>query len=219
MPHMIGVMGRLGAGKTTIAAIMAHLYKQAIEARGGWVDLYANFDLTGAERMRESEDWFKVADSHGSICVWDEAHRSFSNRSWMKHENTFATDLLTFCRKMASIQIFATPSIKRLDTRIREMLEVLILVRPAGNKGIKFDYYDFTADSYGPLGEHLHTRFLSASKVAQIHQLNLFDSHSFVSGFPLPKTERESITFMEELERRHDAARHRKRLPGGEIIA
>jgi energy-coupling factor transporter ATP-binding protein EcfA2 len=211
MPHMIGVMGRLGAGKTTIATVITHLYKQQIESYGGWVELFANYELTLAERMKTSDDWFKVAEAHGSICVWDEAHRSFDSRKSTSFQNILATDILTFCRKMASIQIFVTPSIKRLDTRIREMLEVLIIVRPMGNKGIRFDYFDFTADAFGPYGQFLHSRFLPASKVAQIHKLNLFDSESFVSGFPLPKTERAAEKFMIELEERHEEGRNKKR--------
>lgn len=211
MPHVIGVMGRLGAGKTTIATILTHLYKQAVESRGGTIELFANYDLTGSQRMKESEDWFKVADAHGSICVWDEAHRSFNSRNAMSFHNILANDILTFCRKMASIQIFVTPTIKRLDVVIRDMLEVLIIVRQMGNKGIRFDYYDYTADAFGQYGQFLHSRFLPAGKVQQIYRLNLFDSHSFVSGFPLPKNERAASKFMEELEARHDQARKSKR--------
>lgn len=211
MPHMIGVMGRLGAGKTTIATVIAHLYKSKTESIGGELELFANCDITGAQRMRDAEDWFKVADAHGSVCIWDEAHRSFNSRKSISFHNILANDVLTFCRKMAAIQIFVTPSIKRLDVVIRDMLEVLIVVRPMGNKGIKFDYFDFTAESHGPYGEFLHSRFLPAWKVKQIHALNLFDSHSFVSGFPLPKTEREAEKFMQALETRHDEARRLKR--------
>lgn len=207
MPHVIGIMGNLGAGKTTVGSMIAWQYKNAIESLQGTVKLFSNYDLYGSDRMKVAEDWFKVAEAHGSIICWDEAHRSFDSRKSLKFENTLATDVLTFCRKMTSIQIFMTPSIKRLDTRIREMLEILIHVRPMGNKGIKLDYYDFTADSYGQMGQLIHSRFLTSGKVAQIHKLNLFDTHSFVSGFPLPKTERAAELFMDELERVHDQAR------------
>ncbi|MEK4477818.1 ATP-binding protein [Paenibacillus sp. FSL R7-0048] len=211
MPHNIGVVGPLGSGKTTTASMMAWLYKTEIEKRGGSIKLFANYDLTGAEWMRKAEDWFKVADAHGSICVWDESHRSFDSRKALKFENTLATDLLTFVRKMASIQIFATPSINRLDTRIREMLEILIQVRPMGNKGIHLDYYDYLADGGGKMGKFLHSRFLPASKVKQIHKLHLFDTHSFVGGFPLPKTERAAEKFWTKLEQTHDDAMRRIR--------
>jgi hypothetical protein len=215
MPHMIGVMGRLGAGKTTIASVVAWLYKQSIASRyGEHLALFANYELEGSTRMKESSDWFKVADAHGSLCVWDEAHRSFNSRKSISFNNILANDVLTFCRKMASIQIFVTPSIKRLDVVIRDMLEVLIVVRPMGNKGIKFDYFDFTADSHGPFGEFIHSRFLPAWKVQQIHKLSLFDSHSFVSGFPLPANERDAKPFMAELEKRHDDARRALRSGG-----
>ncbi len=207
MPHIIGIMGNLGAGKTTMASMMAWLYKNKIESAGGNVRLFSNYDLVGAERMKEPEDWFKVAQAHGSICVWDEAHRSFNNRKALSSDNIIATDILTFTRKMASIQIFATPSISRLDNRIREMLEILLHIRPAGNRGMHIDYYDFQADSFGSMGKLIHTRYLPAGKVGQIHKLNLFDSHSFVSGFPLPRTERAAMAFMDELERVHDESR------------
>lgn len=207
MPHTIVIMGNLGAGKTTMASMMAWLYKGAIEKRGGTVKLFANYDLAGAERLKVAEDWFKVAAAHGSICVWDEAHRSFNSRTSLKSDNIIATDILTFARKMAAIQIFATPSIARLDSRVREMAEVLLHIRPAGNKGMHIDYYDFQADGFGRLGKLIHTRFLSSAKVSQIHKLNLFDSHSFVGGFPLPKNERAAAKFMDQLEAVHDKAR------------
>lgn len=210
MPHLIGVQGPLGAGKSTTGTFMAWLLKNEIEAAGGHVELFANFDLYGAYIMKESQDWFRVADAQGSICVWDEAHRSFDSRRFMTYQNQVATDILTFVRKMASIQIFITPNVRRLDTRIREIMEVLITVRKVGNRGISLDYYDFQDDQFGAYGRFLHSRFLPASKLKQIHALNLFDSHSFIRGFPLPKTEREANRFMDELEKAHDEARFRK---------
>ncbi|WP_024628378.1 MULTISPECIES: ATP-binding protein [unclassified Paenibacillus] len=207
MPHNIGVVGPLGAGKTTVMSMMAWYYKNAIENRGGEVKLFANYDLYGASRMKRPEDWFRVAEAHGSIIAWDEAHRSFDSRKSLKFENTLATDILTFVRKMASIQLFATPSINRLDTRIREMLEVLLHVRPMGKKGIQIDYYDFQADSFGKFGQLLHSRFLPGGRVGQIHKLNLFDTHSFVGGFPLPKTEKAAEKFMDQLELVHNESR------------
>lgn len=206
MAHIIGIVGNLGAGKTTYGSLMAWRYKNAIEARGGAVQLFSNYGLYGSERMRVAEDWFKVAAAHGSLCVWDESHRSFDSRKALQAQQILATDILTFTRKMAAIQIFITPSIGRLDVRIREMLEVLIHVRPQG-KGMKLDYYDFQADGYGKYGQFLHSRFLGAGQVSKVHKLNLFDTHTFVSGFPLPKTERESNIFLDKLEKVHDEAR------------
>lgn len=210
MPHLIGFVGPLGAGKTTGASLFPWLWKNNVEARGGDLSLFANYDLYGAHSMTDPEDWFTVAETHGSICVWDEAHRTFDSRKFSAFENIFATELLTFVRKMASIQVFATPSINRLDTRIREILEILIVVRKVGH-GTFYDFYDYQADFGGRYGRYLHSKFLPQRKMTAIHKLNLFDSHSFVSRFPMPKNEKEAAKFMEDLDAAHWRGVNRRR--------
>lgn len=210
MAHMYAITGALGAGKTTMASIIAWAWKLAVEARGGHVRLFANYDLRGADRLDKTEDWFRVAEAHGSICVWDESHRSFDSRKFGRLENILATEILTFARKMASVHVFATPSVNRLDTRLREMIEVLIVVRK-GNGGTYFDFYDFQADFGGKYGKYLHTKFLPHYNRRKVHRLNLFDSYSFVNEFPLPKTEREGISFMRDLEEAHIRGLERSR--------
>lgn len=210
MPHLIGIVGGLGAGKTTFASLYPWLLKNAVEMRGGEIRLFANYDLYGAERMDEPSDWFKVAEAHGSICVWDEAHRTFDSRKFNQFQNIFATEILTFVRKMASIQVFATPSIMRLDTRIRDMLEVLIVARKVGH-GTYYDFYDYQSDFAGRYGRFLHSKFLPFHKMKQIHRLNLFDSYSFVSRFPLPNNETAAKKFMDELEAAHWRGVNRRR--------
>lgn len=215
MPHLFCITGNLGAGKSTLGSILAWQLKLQVQAAGGWLKLFANYDLSGAERLSVAEDWFRVADAHGSLCIWDESHRSFDSRKHSKAQNILATEILTFVRKMASIQIFITPSIMRLDTRIREITEILVIVRSNGKNGISIDLYDYQADFAGRFGRYLKTLYIPAFKVKQVHKLNLFDSHSFISGFPLPETERKAITFMETLEKVHDKAR--KRIAGVDI--
>lgn len=210
MAHLIGIVGPLGAGKTTAASLFPWLWKNAVEARGGSLRLFANYDLYGAERMDTYEDWYKVAEAHGSVCIWDEAHRTFDSRRWSQFENILATELLTFVRKMASIQVFATPSVTRLDTRIREILEILIVVRKTG-AGTYYDFYDFQADFAGKYGRYMHTKFIPKAKMRAIHALNLFDTHSFVSKFPLPTNERDAVEFMRELEKAHWRGVNRRR--------
>lgn len=210
MAHLICFMGALGAGKTSGASLFSWLWKNGVEARGGDLKIFANYDLYGAERMDKPEDWFKVAEAHGSICVWDEAHRTFDSRRWNNFTNILATELLTFVRKMASIQVFATPSVNRLDSRIREIIEILVVVRKTGN-GTFYDFYDFQADFGGRYGKYLHSKFLPKRMLARVHRLDLFDSHSFVSRFPLPSSEREAASFMDKLEEAHWRGVNRRR--------
>jgi cytidylate kinase len=219
MPHIIVIQGPLGAGKTTTAAMMAHYYKNIVTNNGGTIQLFSNFGLLGSKEMNDYNNWFDVADANGSICIWDEAHRMIDSRQSLKHENILTTHVLTFARKMAAIQIFVTPHINNLDSRLRQLTEVLINVTKVGNKGMRLEYYDFQAEAQGSKGKFLHARYLPAAKVAKIHSLDLFDSHSFVGGFPLPKNERDSEKFMIELQRRHDIARFKRALNPAEVIA
>lgn len=189
-----------------MAALLAWLWKLKVERAGGHIQLFSNCEVEGSQGMVVAQDWFKVAAARGSICVWDEAHRSFDSRKHASFQNILATDILTFVRKMVSIQIFATPSVTRLDTRIRELLEVLLVVRNTG-AGINIDFYDFQADYAGKYGQYICTRFIPRYKLKQIYTLNLFDTNAFVRGFPLPKTEREADPFMAELERIHNESR------------
>lgn len=202
MPHLIAIVGPLGAGKTTAASLLPWLWKNAVERKGGRLEIFANYDLYGAHFMKDYTDWYRVAEAHGSVCVWDEAHRTFDSRRWSREENILATEILTFARKMASIQIFATPSVSRLDTRIRELIEVLIVIRRLPY-GTFWDFYDFQADFAGPYGRRIDTKFLPLKKLKEIYKLNLFDTHSFVSSFPLPSQKKEIERFMEELEAAH----------------
>lgn len=215
LPFLYCIVGGLGAGKTTAASFLSWLWKNKIEAKGGNVKLFANYDLKGAHYMGNYQDWYEVARAHGSICVWDEAHRTFDSRRFSSYQNILATELLTFTRKMASIQVFATPSINRLDTRIREIVEVLIVVRST-QKGTYYDIYDYQADFAGRYGKYLQSKYLPHWKRKKIHELELFDSYSFVNKFPLPSTEVQAKKFMEELEKAHQKGLYRARR--GELI-
>lgn len=210
MPHLICISGPLGAGKTTAASLFPWLWKNTAEFRGAHLELFANFDLYGARRMDKPSDWYTVAEEHGSVCIWDEAHRSFDSRKFSAYENILATELFTFVRKMAAIQVFATPSVGRLDTRIREIIEVLIMVRRLGN-GVYFDFYDFQNDMGGRFGKYLHTKYLPNHKLAAIYKMNLFDTYSMVGKFPLPNNEAAGDKFLVELEAAHMRGLSRKR--------
>ena len=80
MAHHFVILGHLGGGKTFLASVLAHWWKLKTERNGGKVDLYSNYELLDSFPMSHYTDWYKVAESQGSICVWDEAYLAFSNR-------------------------------------------------------------------------------------------------------------------------------------------
>lgn len=189
---------------------MAHYYKSVIESRfGSAIELFSNYGLRDSIDMNHYSDLYKVADAQGSICVWDEAQRVFDSRTALKFEQVFSTQLLMYVRKLGSVQIFISPSISNIDSRIRQLTEVLISVRKIGNKGIALDYFDYQAQQSGNRGKFLHTRHIPYGRLKKVFNLNLYDIFSLVKGFPLPTTERIANEFFNELEKRHDAAREK----------
>lgn len=214
MPHFIGIQGYLGAGKTTAASVLAHLLRNKVRQKGSDIKLFSNYGLRGSQRMASYSDWFSVADAHGSIILWDESQEQFDGREFSSAERAFSTRLLNYCRKMASVQIMIAPNYSNLDNRVRQLTEVLINVSSMGKKGIRMEFYDYTAGNRQTnLGRFLHSQFLPARNVKRVHALNLFRTHRLVSGFPMPKTPREQESFYQKLEEVHNNALVRLGIP------
>lgn len=198
--HHIFFQGGLGDGKTFGMSLLAHWLKEQVERRGGKIDLYSNYDLKDAMEMVHYSDWYKVAESQGSICCWDEAHMAFSNRKWSKHGQEIATQVMMYTRKMQSVQMYCSPSINNVDSRIRQIVEVLVTMRQVKG-GFKFYFYDYQ------INEHIRTVFFPMWKAKKIFKINLYDTHNMVRSFPLPGTEKQSEEFFDRLEEIHDEAR------------
>lgn len=203
MAQHIFIQGPLGSGKTFIMSLLAHHWREKVLSNGGNVELFSNYNLKNSDPMTHYQDWYDVAKAQGSICCWDEAHMAFNSRSWSKYGNTIATDIMMFTRKMKSIQMYASPNIANVDSRVRQIVEVLVNVRNI-RKGFTIQFTDYQT------GQFMHKQFLPMWKAKKIFKLNLYDTHQMVQGFPLPGTEREAKTFFEQLEYEHDTARKQK---------
>lgn len=207
MAHHFVIQGPLGAGKTFLMSLLAHYWKMKAEARGATIKLFSNYHLEEAQQMTDYTDWYDVAEAQGSIVCWDEAHTAFSSRRWSKYGQGIATDVMMYTRKMKSVQIYCTPSISNLDSRIRQIVEVLVDVRKIGEKGFTVRFTDYQT------GQFMHQQFLSMHKAKKVFKLDLYDTYQMVSGFPLPTTEREGVKFFQELEHFHDESRKKKKIP------
>lgn len=206
MAHHFFIQGPLGSGKTFLMSLLAHHWKERTEARGGNVELFSNYGLMGSYPLSHYTDWYKVAEAQGSIVCWDESQMAFSNRKWSKYGSTLATEVLMFTRKMQSVQIYCSPSIKNVDSRIRDIVEVLINVRKIGDKGFSLHFTDYQT------GEFMQKQFIPMFKAQKIFKLNLYDSFNMVQNFPLPATEKQGEEFFQKLEEIHDKARGKIRV-------
>lgn len=200
MHHMF-IQGGLGAGKTFLMSVLAHHWKEKTEARGGKVQLFSNYELLDSYPMSHYTDWYKVAEAQGSIICWDEAQMSFSNRRWSRYGSTLATEVLMFTRKMQSIQIYCSPSINNVDSRIRDIVEVLVTTRKIGNKGFALHFMDYQTKQF------MHNQFIPMYKAKRLFKLNLYDTFNMVTSFPLPATEKQGNEFFDTLNEIHDKAR------------
>lgn len=195
------IQGPLGAGKTFIMSLLAHHWRERVKLRGGEIKLFSNYELKDSQDMSHYTDWYDVARAQGSICCWDEAQMAFSNRRWSSYGQGIATEIMMFTRKMKSVQMYCSPSIGNVDSRIRQIVEVLVNVRKIGDKGFSIHFTDYQT------GTFMHKQFLPMWKAKQIFKLDLYDTYNMVQGFPLPKTEREGLEFFEKLEQEHNKAR------------
>lgn len=206
MAHHFFIQGSLGAGKTLLASVLAHWWKMKTEQSGGKIQLFSNYELEDSKQMKDIEDWYEVAKAQGSICVWDEAYLAMSNRKWSKYGQSVLTDVMMMTRKMKSVQLYCSPSINFVDSRVRQIVEVLITARKIGDKGFQYHFQDYQT------GEFMHKQFLPMWKAKKIMKLELYDTENMVQYFPIPQTEREGEKFFAELEQIHDIARGKKRL-------
>lgn len=206
MAHHFFIQGPLGAGKTFLASTLAHWWKMKAERNGANIQLFSNYDLHDSHPMTNYTDWYEVAKAQGSICVWDEAYLAFSNRKWSKYGQSVLTDVMMMTRKMKSVQIYCSPSINFVDSRVRQIVEVLITARKIGDKGFQYHFQDYQT------GEFMHKQFLPMYKAKSIMKCQLYDTENMVQYFPIPQTEREGEKFFEELELIHNESRGKKRL-------
>lgn len=205
MAYHIFVEGGLGQGKTFIMSVLAHHWRERVRLNGGELKLFSNYGLEDSYPMSHYTDWYEVAKAQGSICCWDEAHMAFSNRKWSRFGSTLATEVMMYTRKMQSVQIYCSPSIKNVDSRIRDIVEVLIQVRRLpNNKGFSYRMIDYQT------GEFRNKHFLPMFKAKQIFKLGLYDTHQMVQGFPLPSTEPQGEKFFQTLEEIHNESRRKK---------
>lgn len=202
MAHHILLEGGLGAGKTFGMVLLSWYIKLQTEKRGAYIQLFSNFEAKDSIEIMRYQDWYKIAQAQGSICMWDEAHITFNNRAWAGKGSTVITDTMMYTRKMQSLQMYATPSINNVDSRLRQIIEIKITMRKEP-RGFRFYFVDYQT------GEHLRTVYISMQQAKKIFALQLYDTFSFVRRFPVPTTDKTIKEFFDRLEEIHDENRYK----------
>ena len=202
--HIIGIEGTYGSGKTTTAVVMASQWAHRTGAK-----LYANFPVRGARFFKHYEDWYKVADSHGSILIFDEAVKDFDSRGWQQHGQKEMTKVLNYVRKMNSVMIFILPDYNDLDNRIRNKTDIIIQCAKDKNRNIINTIYD-CAFKQNPMdkGRKINQRKLPLQSQKWIWANRLFNTHSMVHTFPTPPPEK-TDEFYKKLDYYHQRALQR----------
>jgi hypothetical protein len=201
MAYIFGITGPYGSGKSTTGVIKAIQW-----ASGSGAALFANFPLENAYLFDHYSDWYRIADLHGSIIVFDESQRQLDSRWWGGHGSVVFTQLMNYVRKMNCIFIFILPSYENIDTRVRQATDILITCYATAGGTILNTIYDYTHKEYGEFGRLLNRWSLPAASRKKVYDLDLFDTNSMVNNFPMPGSPKETEKFFRELEKRHNAS-------------
>lgn len=129
---LVGIMGKMGAGKTLTASILASY----IASKTG-AELHANYILRGAEPIESLND---VVSKNKSILVFDEIWLSADARAWK--DNVRLTQWVNQTRKKQMIVFYTTQHIRQVEMRIRNGTDVLVVCEktPEGHWLTFIDY-------------------------------------------------------------------------------
>lgn len=187
MSNFIVFDGQLGSGKTLGAVLFANY----IKSKSPDAVLYSNFDMKGAKQFTSLEDFFEVSQNPSSIIVLDEAHVDLDSRSFNSNHVKFLTATSFYLRKIRATLIMTSPLFENLDSRIRTITNILVLV----SKDKQYFYYEM----YDPQNfKHLKTMKVRQEKA---FSLNLYDTNSIVSPLEMPLKKDEFDKFLFDLKR------------------
>lgn len=202
MAFIIGIEGGYGQGKSITAAIKAHQWAMASGAV-----IFANFPLRDAYLFDHYTDWYRIASAHGSIVLFDESQVNYDNRQWNGSGQITITKVINYVRKMNSLFIFILPSFHNIDSRIRNMTDILIRCRKSKNGTIMNFIHDFQDKRFGEYGKLVNRWVLPRSSVLKVARLNLYNTYSMILPYQMPPMGKDK-EFFSELDSRHmDALR------------
>lgn len=184
--------GNLGEGKTFGMSVFAWHFVARARHMGIKADLYANFDLVGAKPLTNYRDFYDVAKSEASICLMDEAHVNLDSRLFARGSNIYMTQFMFYLRKLNTSLFMTTPHIKNLDSRMRQLTNILVDCHKLYG-GFLYDIYDFQSERL------LRKKFLPKYVAQKIFDTGMYDSHAIIRAVNFPSTGRAFERFLDAI--------------------
>lgn len=184
--------GNLGEGKTFGMSVFAWHFVAKARRMGIKADIYANFDLLGAKALTSYRDFYRVARSEASICLMDEAHVNLDSRLFARGANIYMTQFMFYLRKLNTSLFMTTPHIRNLDSRMRQLTNILVDCHKISG-GFLYDIYDFQNERL------LRRKFLPKYIAQKIFETGMYDSHAIIRAVEFPSNERAFERFLDTI--------------------
>ncbi len=184
--------GQLGEGKTFGMSVLAWHFVAKARRRGIKADLYANFDLLGAKPLTSYRDFYDVARSEASICLLDEAHVNLDARLFHRGINIYMTQFFFYLRKLSASLFMTTPHIRNLDSRMRQLTNILVDCHKVTG-GFLYEIYDYQSERL------LRRKFLPLYVAEQLFAAGLYDSRAIIRAVEFPGNERAFDRFLAQI--------------------
>ncbi|MGI6550173.1 MAG: hypothetical protein ACOX4Q_09115 [Syntrophomonadales bacterium] len=184
--------GNLGEGKTFGMCVLGWHFVAKARKQGINADIYANFDLLGAKPLHSYRDFYHVAKSDASICLMDEAHINLDSRLFARGSNIYMTQFMFYLRKLNTSLFMTTPNIRNLDSRMRQLTNILVDCHKIAG-GFMYEIYDFQSERL------LRKKFLPRYIAEQIFATGMYDSHAIIRAVNFPSNERAFERFLDTI--------------------
>lgn len=131
--YVVGILGPKGSGKTVLLAYL--LYRDSLAGR----PIVSNFHLAFDHIQKDFSELVKLPDFLQNATVgYDEFHIAVDSRRSTSKSNIAFDTFLSQIRKRDCILYYTTQIFLKLDVRVREQTDILIL--PTENDGEIFSY-------------------------------------------------------------------------------
>lgn len=176
----------MGNGKTLGMSIVA---KDWAERSGA--TLYSNYGLKGSKPFNSFDDFLDVAVQPSSIICLDEVHNDIDSRDFNTNAVKYFSHIVFYLRKMRCILMMTSPLFDNVESRVRNVTNIVVPVHKDGF------YY------YYPFYDTQTDQFLKQKKIRKeiAHNVasQIFDTYAMVTPLEYPASRDEFKKLLSDL--------------------